>query len=124
MLGGWPAGGIFLSTEPADMRCSFDGLSALVSARLGRDPCSGSWYMFINRRRTMVKVLGFEPGGYFIWSKRLEQGLFAAAASDGGATVRLSPTEMMALLDGIDVAIRGRRKRFDVPRPGTAARLH
>ena len=42
MLGGWPAGGIFLSTEPADMRCSFDGPGALVSARLGRDPCSGS----------------------------------------------------------------------------------
>ena len=80
--------------------------------------------MFINRRRTMAGVLGFEPGGCFIWSKRLEQGLFAAAASDGDAAVRLSPTEMMALLDGIDVAIRGRRKRFDVPRPGTAARLH
>ena len=42
MLGGWPSGGIFLSVEPADMRCSFDGLSALVSSRLGRDPCSGS----------------------------------------------------------------------------------
>ena len=72
----------------------------------------------------MVKVLGFEPGGYFIWSKRLEQGLFAPAASDGGSAVRLSPTEMVALLDGIDMAIRGRRKRYDAPRPGSAAGLH
>ena len=35
MLGGWPRGGIWLSTDPADMRRSFDGLCALVSGHLG-----------------------------------------------------------------------------------------
>ena len=78
MLGGWPAGGIWLSTEPADMRRSFDGLSALVATHLGENPASGRWYVFVNRRRTIVKVLGFEHGGYFVWAKRLEQGLFAS----------------------------------------------
>ena len=34
--------------------------------------------MFINRRRTIVKFLGFEHGGFFIWAKSLEQGLFAS----------------------------------------------
>ena len=78
MPGGWPRGGIWLSTAPADMRRSFDGLCALVSSHLGCDPADGRWYVFINRRRTIVKVLGFERGGYCIWSKRLEQGLFAS----------------------------------------------
>ena len=50
--GGWPAGGIWLSTEPTDMRRSFDGLRALVSAHLGETPASGRWYVFINRRET------------------------------------------------------------------------
>ncbi len=84
MIAGRPAGGIWLATAPADMRMSFDGLSALVRTRLGRDPVSGAWYVFINRRRTMMKVLAFDSGGYWIWSKRLERGLFARA---GGAAV-------------------------------------
>ena len=57
MIAGQPSGGIWLATAPADMRMSFDGLSALVRTRLGRDPVSGAWCVFINRRRTMKKVL-------------------------------------------------------------------
>ena len=52
MIAGRPAGGIWLAAAPADMRMSFDGLSALVRTRLGRDPVSGAWYVFVNRRET------------------------------------------------------------------------
>ncbi len=45
MLGGWPSGGIWLSTEPTDMRRSFDGLRALVSSDLGEKPASRRWYV-------------------------------------------------------------------------------
>ena len=38
MLGGWLAGGIWLSTEPTDMRRSFDGLCSLISTHLGGEP--------------------------------------------------------------------------------------
>jgi len=115
MLGGWPAGGIWLSVEPADMRCSFDGLCALVLTHLGENPAGGRWYVFINRRRTMVKVLGFEHGGFFIWAKRLEQGLFAPPRPAGRAALSLSPTELVALLDGIDITVWRRRKRYSAP---------
>lgn len=37
MLGGWPAGDIWLSAEPADLRRSFDGLCALVATHLGEN---------------------------------------------------------------------------------------
>ncbi|MBM4246574.1 MAG: transposase, partial [Deltaproteobacteria bacterium] len=37
--------------EPADLRAGFDGLSALVSKRLGRDPLSGHLFLFVNRIR-------------------------------------------------------------------------
>jgi len=117
MLGGWPAGGIWLSVEPADLRRSFDGLCALVASHLGENPASGRWYVFVNRRRTMVKVLGFEHGGFFIWAKRLEQGLFVSplAWAPGRAALSLSRTELAALLEGIDITVRRRRKRYAVP---------
>lgn len=117
MLGGWPEVGIWLSTEPTDMRRSFDGLCALVSTDLGEKPASGRWYVFINRRRTMVKVLGFEHGGFFIWAKRLEQGLFASppALAPGRKSLPLSRTELSALLEGIDITVRRHRKRYVAP---------
>ena len=77
MLSALSASRIWLCTQPTDMRCSFDGLSARVQRYLGEDPTSGHWFVFINRRRTMIKILGFDTGGYWIWSKRLEQGQFA-----------------------------------------------
>ena len=116
MLGGLPRGGIWLSRDPADMRRSFDGLCALVSSHLGRNPTDGRWYVFINRRRTIIKVLGFERGGFFIWSKRLEQGLFAPPSTSNHAALALSSTELMALIDGIDVTVHRRRKRYGGPR--------
>ena len=73
---------LWLYTPPTDMRKSFDGLCALVRQKLEEDPVSGQLFVFINRRRTQMKVLYFEQGGYCIWSKRLEAGL-----ADGGSMV-------------------------------------
>ena len=54
------------------MRKSFHGLSALVRQGLNEDPLDGALYVFVNRRRTLLKALYFEVDGYCIWSKRLE----------------------------------------------------
>ena len=116
MLTSVPEAGIWLSTAPADMRKSFDGLAGLVRNRLGADPASGGWRIFINRRRTMMKILGFGPGGCWIWSQRLERGHFALPAGPRGASIALSRTDLQALLDGVDFAAIRRRKRYARPR--------
>ena len=55
---------IWMCIRPTDMRRSFDGLSALVRNELGGDPTSGNWFVFVNRRKTMLKILAFDAGGY------------------------------------------------------------
>ena len=60
------------------MRRSFDGLSAMVRNHMGADPTGGHWFVFVNRRRTLLKVLAFDGDSYWIWAKRLEAGQFAA----------------------------------------------
>ena len=112
MLNGWPQGGVWLSTQPTDMRKSFDGLSALVKNQLRDDPLSGRWYVFINRRRTILKILAWDAGGYWVWAKRLEEGLFASRGSGGVRKTMLSRTELLALVDGLDMKVVRRRKRW------------
>jgi len=67
---------VWLYTRPTDMRKSFDGLSALVKDKLQENPASGHLFVFINRKRTHLKVLYFDRHGYCVWAKRLEQGQF------------------------------------------------
>lgn len=102
---------IWLCTEPTDMRKSYNGLSALVKHQLERDPLSGHYFVFVNRRKTMMKVLYFESSGYCVWSKRLEQGQFQVRASSTGQRC-LTWTDLQLLLEGIEVQKVRRFKRY------------
>jgi hypothetical protein len=63
---------IYLSTTPADMRKSFDGLFALAVNHLGRDPLSGGLFVFFNRRRDRMKLLYWDADGLAVWAKMFE----------------------------------------------------
>jgi len=101
---------LWLYTPPTDMRKSFDGLSALVRQKLAETPTSGQLFVFINRRRTQLKVLYFEQGGYCLWSKRLEQGRFHFNIHKGDKQ-DLSWTDLKLIIEGIDLASVRRFKR-------------
>jgi transposase len=104
---------IWLCTQPVDARKSYDGLAVLVKNHLQSDPLSGHMFVFINRRRTQMKCLYFDVGGYCIWSKRLECGEFGVPIGQGDK-MSLSATAFSALVEGFDVRIERRRKRYSL----------
>jgi len=105
---------VWLYRRPSDMRKSFDGLAALVKGELCEQPTSGDLYAFLNRRRTLMKVLYFERGGYCVWSKRLEQGQFQVAFA-GAHKALLEPATLKLIIDGIDTTRLHRFKRYRLP---------
>ncbi|OVE81294.1 hypothetical protein BVY04_03530 [bacterium M21] len=64
---------IYLYRPAADMRRSFDGLSALVQQAFPGQLMEGGLFVFVNRRRTMLKVLYWDRDGLALWGKRLEK---------------------------------------------------
>lgn len=106
---------LWLCSVPTDMRRSYDGLSALVRGHLGHDPLSGHGFVFINRRRTQLKCLYFDSDGYCLWGKRLERGQFAVRHDQRTGALALSRTEFEALVEGLDLEIKKRRKRWHFP---------
>jgi transposase len=112
---------IFVCTQPADMRKSFDGLAALVQQHLDGDPLSGDLFVFRSKRGDRVKLLWWSDDGYALWYKRLEQGTFPWPALDGSRTrvgthgLVLRPAELAMLLDGIELANVQRRPRYQRP---------
>jgi len=105
---------IFLCIKPVDMRCSFDGLSALVKNHLGENPLSGHLFVFINRRRTYLKILFFDRSGYCIWAKRLEVGQFNFEVVDDVKT-SMDWTSLKLLLEGLDRRDFRQYKRYVHP---------
>ena len=95
-------GCIYLATLPIDMRKSIDGLSLLVSAEFGQNPCSGSGYVFYNRGRNKIKMLYFDRNGFVLFYKRLERGRFILLDSKERLSA-ISLIELQVLLAGIDI---------------------
>ena len=102
---------VWLYRRPTDMRKSYDGLSTMVKHVMGEDPLSGALFVFINRRRTQMKCLYFEDGGYCVWSKRLEQGRFGVRWS-GVEKRPIDLGTLKLLVDGIDLDSVRRFKRY------------
>jgi len=92
---------VFAFGEPVDMRKGFDGLSAIVSGDLDRDPLSGDLFVFVNRSRKRAKVLMWDGTGLCIYAKRLEQGRFACLwRDDHRRSLRLTMSELQLFLEG------------------------
>ena len=115
-----PAVRVYVSTVPTNMHKSFDGLSALVSGVIGRDPLAGHLFVFFGRQADQVKVLYWDRTGYCVWSKRLERGRFRLPGTEPGpdGCVEMEAAELALILEGIDLAGARRRVRW---RPATGA---
>ena len=102
---------IWLYARPTDLRKSFDGLAGLVRQGLGEEASDGSLFVFVNRRKTQMKVLYFDRCGFCLWSKRLEEGRFQVDWS-APAKQALDWATLQLILEGIDTTSVRRRRRY------------
>ena len=101
---------IFLYRGSTDMRKGFDGLAGMVRRHFREDVLSGSLFVFVNRRRTHVKILTWDRDGFVVYAKRLERGTFCIPSADSDQ-VQLSTAELLMLLEGITPLRVNRRYR-------------
>ena len=104
---------IFVSTQPTDMRRSFDGLAMMTRENMGQNPLSGHLFVFFNRRGDRVKIMFWDRSGFCIWYKRLEQGVFRLPQSIVNMpNPEVEVSDLSLILEGIDLSSARRRKRF------------
>jgi transposase len=99
---------VYVATAPCNLRKSFDGLSNEVREALGKDPLCGHVFVFLNRRKTQVKLVLWTRGGFTIVHKRLERGTFAfpAHVAEGARSVEVDVHELSMLLEGMFVSLK------------------
>ena len=94
---------VFLHRDPVDFRVGINGLSILVEQAMLLNPMSSALYVFGNRRRDRIKILGWDRNGFWVLMKRLEIDRFTWP--DDTDIVKLSVEQLHWLLDGIDIAV-------------------
>jgi transposase len=90
-----PSTTVMVAIAPIDFRRQIDGLAAHCRQALSSDPMSGAWFVFINRARTMIRVLVYDGTGFWLMTKRLSRGRFQGWPTSGGS---LSPMAARALM--------------------------
>lgn len=89
---------ILLHKEPMNMRKSFEGLAYIVEQAFSENLTSGTFFVFLNRRKDRMKVLYWDGDGLAIWYKRLEKGTFSRHKSN---QFLMSRREFLMLLEGV-----------------------
>jgi transposase len=122
-----PAGvQVFVALEPVDMRLGFERLSGMVRERTGYEPRSGALFVFLGRRRQLVKILFADATGICVFAKRLDTGVFSlpAAPATDASHVEIDEATLDALLDGLALAPQSAASESSTSRRGRRPRVH
>ena len=108
---------LYLATEPADLRKSFNGLSMLVQHQFGLDAMAGHLFVFLNRMANQVRILFWDRDGFCIVAKKLERGTFRRSkrGEEGKAHVEIDAADLALLLEGIEIKEVRRSRRYRAP---------
>lgn len=86
------------------MRKGFDGLSGIVKSQMALNALNGAVFIFLNRRRTHIKLLLWEDDGFAVYYKRLEKGTYELPACTNGSTaIVMDARQLQFILQGVSL---------------------
>jgi transposase len=89
---------VFLATAPTDFRRQIDGLVAHCTNQLQHNPRDGALFVFINRAKTMLRILHYDGSGYWLATKRLSKGRFPVRLGTESSLSALEAAQLMSLI--------------------------
>ena len=94
---------VFLYREFADMRKQIAGLSAMIEAVMGLSPFEPALFVFVNKRRDLMKALYWDLSGFAMWVKRLDEEKFQWPKKIPDKVLSITPQQMEWLLEGYNI---------------------
>jgi transposase len=94
---------VYLHRDAIDFRKNINGLASLVEHGLGMNAFAHAVFVFGNRSKDRIKILGWDRNGFWLLQKRLEGARFVWPGKES-AVAELTVQQLHWLLDGIDLA--------------------
>ena len=92
-----PRDKIFIAIKPVDFRIGIDS-AILLSKKLKAEPFSGAFFVFINKRKSSIKILAYDGQGMWLMQKRLSVGRFTWWPSSESELAVIDPKNFIILL--------------------------
>ena len=89
---------ILVAIQPQDFRRGIDGFVYLCRHEFDKNPKNGFIFVFINRSKTMVRLLAYEHNGFWLMTKRLSKGKFRHWPVNSQSMVPLIAKQLRQLL--------------------------
>ena len=102
----------YVYTEGTDMRRGIDSLSGIVKNQLQQNPLSGDLFIFLNKRKTQLKLLHWQEDGFALFYKRLEKGTYELPQTTSGLSHQIKPEELLFMLQGVMLKTVKKRTRY------------
>lgn len=94
------------------MRKSFYTLASIVQQEMQGNPLSGDIFIFLSRRRNVIKLLRWDKDGYAIYCKRLEEGTYELPLQQDKSSCIISRQQLLLILEGISLKQIKYHKRY------------
>lgn len=88
---------VFLGVGKIDFRNQILGLIKATKTIIRQNPYSRSYFAFINRKKTSIKILCYDGTGFWMHQKVLSQGKFRWPSSSE-ESITMSPMELQVLI--------------------------
>lgn len=89
---------ILAATGPVDFRKGIDSLAAYVRKVLLSDPFCGYLFVFVNAKKTSIKILVYDGQGFWLCQKRLSRGRFCFWPESGSNSLSLDANQLASLI--------------------------
>jgi len=89
-----PQSKVYVATEAVDFRKGILGLKSYCKEILKKNPDSGVFFLFKNKRKTSIKILVYDGQGFWLMMKRLSKGTFPWWPTGAGKGVNLDHKEL------------------------------
>jgi transposase len=93
---------VHLHRGTIDFRKSINGLAGVVEHELGLSAFANAVFVFANRRRDRIKILGWDVNGFWLLHKRLESERFVWPRAQQ-EVIELTVQQLHWLLQGMDI---------------------
>jgi transposase len=89
---------ILCATSPVDFRKGIDSLAAYTKKVLLSDPFCGYLFVFVNSKKTSIKILVYDGQGFWLCQKRLSKGRFCFWPQSDNSSFCLDANQLSSLI--------------------------
>lgn len=91
---------IYVAKQFCDMRKQIDGLALIITSQFNMNVLDHSLIIFTNASRNRIKMLYYEANGFWLFTRRLENGKFKFKRQSG--VLMMTPQQLNWLIEGLE----------------------